>query len=185
MKKKQLLPQENVMDFNIDDYDKYIITDDNKLIDNVEYKRNIDELSNIYESLDSNLAIAKPLENEGTRQDTLIEATKILKIEAERLNLDKAAVNTFTDNAEVDRDLKKKYAGKLLWILVLQLAIFNLIFVLVGLNILVYEYNTINIYVTGGLIEIISLVAIVVRYLFKDNISKPLRDILEKNKKDK
>ncbi len=53
------------------------------------------------------------------------------------------------------------------------------------MGLLTYTEKTLNIYVGGGLIEVISLIAIIVKYLFKDNISLSLNSILEKNKKNK
>lgn len=102
-----------------------------------------------------------------------------------RFELDKQVVQLFTDNAKEDRELKKSYAFWLLKIFIAQLIAFNTIFIMVGFNFLKYSEKTFNVYVTGGIIEIISLVAIIVKYLFKDNITETLKNVLEKNKKDK
>lgn len=103
----------------------------------------------------------------------------------ERFKIDKEVVDKFIENIGIDVKIKKIYACVLLIILSLQLISVNVIFVLKGLGILKYTDSTFNIFVAGALIEVIALVAIVVRYLFKDNISKSLNNILEKNKSHK
>lgn len=102
-----------------------------------------------------------------------------------RFELDSEAIHIFTQNAELDRHLKKRYAFWVLLFLGLQLIAFNVIFILIGCNVIKYNENTINLYVTGGIIEIISLVAVIINYLFKDNISKSLNNVLEKNRTNK
>lgn len=102
-----------------------------------------------------------------------------------RYELDEEVVHTFTDNAKEDRNLKKTYAFWLLVFFVLQLIAFNTVFIFKGLDKLSYDANTFNIYVMSGVVEIISLITIIVKYLFKDNITEALNNVLEKNKKDK
>lgn len=50
----------------------------------------------------------------------------------------------------------------------IQLLATNVIFVLVGMNILKYSNFTINLYVSSCIVEIITLVTIIVNYLFSD-----------------
>lgn len=99
-----------------------------------------------------------------------------------RFKIDQKVVDTFIDNIKTDVTIKKAYAYALLILLGLQLVSVNVIFFLRGFNIIKYSNQTFDIFITGALIEVIALVAIIVRYLFKDNISESLKNILEKNK---
>lgn len=103
----------------------------------------------------------------------------------ERFKLDSEVIHTFTDGIKGDRKLKKGYAITLIVIFIIQLLVFNVIFVLCGREILTYNTTTLNIYITGGIIEVVALIKIIVSYLFKDNMTESLKSILEKNKTDK
>lgn len=164
---KELLDECDIGDdYNIDLSKEY---------NDIYYNNTIKKLSDIYSSLrEQDLAKDK----EEVKSESIDEAV-------ERLKLDTEVIHSFTENAQDDRALKKKYAKILIWLLFIQLVFFNGIFILCGLGILNYTEKTLNIYIGGGLLEIISLVAIIVKYLFKDNISLSLNNILEKNKKNK
>ena len=101
----------------------------------------------------------------------------------ERMQQDIKVIDAFCDVIEEDKSLKKNYAKSLMRILFLQLIAVNIIFVFYGLGLLSYPESAFNIFITGSLIEIIGLVTVAVKYLFKDNITKPLDNILEKNRK--
>lgn len=101
----------------------------------------------------------------------------------ERFNIDKNVTDTFVDNIKTDMIFKKIYAIVLLIILSLQLIMVNIAFILRGINIINCSDISFNIFISGALIEVIALVTIVVKYLFKDNISEALKNILEKNRK--
>lgn len=139
------------------------------------YRTTIDKLSQIYGSLEEEKLVR---ENEYPEKESFSEAK-------ERLQLDSEVIHSFTANVDEDRKLRKGYAKILIWLLFIQLLFFNGVFVACGLEKLAYEESTLRLYIGGGLLEIVSLVAIIVKYLFKDNVSMSLNSILEKNKKDK
>lgn len=91
----------------------------------------------------------------------------------------------FTDNIERDQDLKEKYAIILIIILAIQLLALITIFVLKGYGILVYSDSSFNLFITGGIAEVFVLVRVIVKYLFKDNLTNALNIILENNNKVK
>ncbi len=103
----------------------------------------------------------------------------------ERFKLDSEVIHTFTDGIKEDRKLKKGYAIVLIVIFILQLVVFNAVFILCGYKNLKYDATTLNVYIAGGIIEVVALIKIIVSYLFKDNMTESLKSILEKNKADK
>ena len=46
---------------------------------------------------------------------------------------------------------------------------------------LIYSDSTFNIFITGGIAEVFVLVRVIVKYLFKDNLTNALNIILENN----
>lgn len=95
-------------------------------------------------------------------------------------------INQLVENAKDDRDLKKQYAFWLLFAFWAQLIIFNLFFMGAGINVYNFDSSTLNLYVTGGIIEIIALIKIIISYLFQDNLTESLKSILDKiDKKNK
>lgn len=146
-----------------------------KTWDSVYYNNTIKQLSKIYSSLNENNSVRQ---SEKIQTESIDEAT-------ERLKLDSEAIHSYTANVEADIELKKKYATWFIVIFVIQLLAFNVIFILVGARVLKFTENTLNIFIVGGFAEIISLITIIIKYLFRDNFSKSLSDILEKNKTDK
>lgn len=149
--------------------------DFSKTWNDVYYRNTIDELSNIYNSLKDEQSVQEP---DIHNSESLDEAT-------ERLKLDGEAIHSFTENVKSDIALKNKYASKFLWIFIIQMAVFYGVFIAVGLGILKFDELTLRLFVSGGFIESIAIIKIIVQYLFQDNFSKSLSDILEKNKKNK
>lgn len=171
---KRRIPQEDdeFFDYLYDVDDEYIdeLDDTTELYFNKDKYNN--ELKDIFQSVDEKNKIK---EENNTKPVSLDEAS-------ERLKLDQETVHAFTDGIKQDRKLKKEYATKLIRIFSLQLVIFNAIFILCGRGILKYSDTTLNIFITGCLIEVIALIKIIVSYLFADNTSQSLNNILEKNK---
>ena len=60
----------------------------------------------------------------------------------------------------------------------------NVILILRGANILVFSDTTFNIFVTATIAEVFTLVTIIVKYLFTDNLTKLLSNILTEVKED-
>ena len=104
---------------------------------------------------------------------------KIFKVPV--LEEDKNKIEGYIDNISKDQNLRQKYAVILIVILTLELIALITIFTLKGLNILNYSDTTFNLFITGGIAEVFVLVRIIVKYLFKDNLTNALNIILENN----
>lgn len=90
-------------------------------------------------------------------------------------------IDLFANNMEKDQQLREKYAVVLIRILACMLTALITIFVLVGCGKLQYSEVALNIFITGGIAEVFVLVRVIVKYLFKDNLTKALTIILENN----
>lgn len=90
-------------------------------------------------------------------------------------------VNLFAENITADKKLRNTYAIILILMLGIQLIVLSFIFILSGAGILHYSEATLNIFVTAGIAEIYVLVRVIVKYLFKDNLSGLLNTIIENN----
>ena len=90
-------------------------------------------------------------------------------------------VDLFKEKIENDNKLKSNYAVILVCVLIFQLIALNVWFVLRGIGILNFTDTTFNIFITGGIAEIYVLVRVIVKYLFKDNLTESLNIILENN----
>lgn len=67
---------------------------------------------------------------------------------------------------QTDTKLKKKFANWFIGILIGQLSIMNIIFFSTGIGWLKFSDYTINLYMTGTLIEIFGIVLVMVKYLY-------------------
>ena len=90
-------------------------------------------------------------------------------------------INLFAENISKDQTLRIVYASILMIILGFELFALLVIFVLKGLSILNYSDSTFNLFITGGIAEVFILVRVIVKYLFKDNLTNALNIILENN----
>lgn len=102
------------------------------------------------------------------------EATK-------KWNMNDKILELFANNIEKDQKLKEKYAIILIKMLGLQLVALLIIFLLKGFGLITYSDTTFNIFISGGIAEIFVLVRVIVKYLFKDNLTNALNIILENN----
>ena len=66
-----------------------------------------------------------------------------------------------------------------------NIAILLTIFILQGAGILNYKDSTLNIFISGGIAEIYVLVRVIVKYLFKDNLTETLKIIISTNNTNK
>ena len=89
----------------------------------------------------------------------------------------------FVKNIEQDQKLRNKYAMILIGILAIELIVLMTIFVLKGCKVLEYSDGTLNIFVSGGIAEVFLLVRVIVKYLFKDNLTEAFKIILRNNNK--
>ena len=121
------------------------------------------------------------VKNKKTEQEDKVYVNEVSK----KWNMNDKIIELYGKNIEKDQKLKGKYAVILVSILGIQLLMLNIIFILVGCGILTYSETTFNIFITGGIAEIFVLVRIIVKYLFKDNLSNALNIILENNNKAK
>ena len=96
-------------------------------------------------------------------------------------NMNDKIVELFAGSIEKDKELRGVYATILLVILGVELVALLAIFVLTGLGVLNYSNVTFNLFVTGGIAEVFVLVRVIVKYLFKDNITNALNIILRQN----
>lgn len=102
---------------------------------------------------------------------------------SKKWTMNEKILDLFADNIERDQNLKEKYAIILIIILAIQLLALITIFILKGCNVLTYSDSTFNLFITGGIAEVFVLVRVIVKYLFKDNLTNALNIILENNNK--
>lgn len=129
---------------------------------------------NIKKLFDSKDKVTKINEN---NNEKIIPINEINK----KWDMNDRIIDLFIKNIGADQDLRKKYAVILIRILSIELIALIVIFVLKGLNILKYSDSTFNLFITGGIAEVFVLVRVIVKYLFKDNLTNALNIILENN----
>ena len=75
------------------------------------------------------------------------------------------------ENLKADRALKKSYAKWFIGILIGQLAIMNIVFILVGLGFLTYDKWSLNLYMGGTMAEVFGVIFVITRNLFRNKSS--------------
>ena len=130
---------------------------------------------NIKKIFDSKDKVSKLNENTNENIRPINEINK-------KWDMNDKIVDLFTDNIYKDQKLRQKYAVILIIILSFELFALTVIFILKGLEILNYSDSSFNLFITGGIAEIYVLVRVIVKYLFKDNLTNALNIILENNK---
>ena len=120
---------------------------------------------NIKRIFDSKDKVTKINEN---KDEKIIPINEINK----KWDMNDRIVDLFIKNIVTDQNLRQKYAVILIIILSIELIALILIFILKGLNILNYSDSTFNLFITGGIAEVFVLVRVIVKYLFKDNLTK-------------
>lgn len=96
-------------------------------------------------------------------------------------NMNNKIIELFAGNIEKDQKLRGRYAIILIAILTVQLLALIIIFVLKGCNVLDYSDSTFNLFITGGIAEVFTLIMVIVKYLFNDNLTEALKIILTNN----
>jgi hypothetical protein len=152
-----------------------------------EVQLNLDDLNILHldssETTESNL---QELINNSEINDFVAKA--INNFNSHEIFIDKVLSN-WIQNQESERSQRSSYGKSLLKILGFQLFIVNLIVILIGCNLLHYEKWLINIFISSVFIEVIGLVAIIVKSLFQSNNGTELNEIikltLEKTNSDK
>lgn len=124
-------------------------------------------------------AIEKKEDVEDNEKNAAIDEVK------KKWDMNDRILNLFANNIEQDQKLRSKYAIILIVILSVELLALITIFILKGAGVLNYSDSTFNIFISGGIAEIFVLVRVIVKYLFKDNLSNALNTILENNNKIK
>lgn len=171
---------------NVEEFDNYDdMTNVSELIKNDKIKKEYTQaLNNIFRSLNSKNTNTK---NEFDNSDVEIDEIKSSEERQsfdevqEKLKTHSQVREAFSNNAKTDRILKIIYGIILLILLVLEIVVVNVIFILGGLGILQYSDITFDIFIGGSLIEVVLIVKIVVKYLFTDNITKPLNSMIDHN----
>ncbi len=113
------------------------------------------------------------------------ENTKPVDEVSKKWNMNDRIIELFAENMSKDQKLKERYAIILIIILAIQLVALIAIFIFKGCDILHYSDSTFNIFISGGIAEVFVLVRVIVKYLFKDNLTNSLNIILENNNKIK
>lgn len=90
-------------------------------------------------------------------------------------------LDLYRDESKNDGELKKSFAKKLLWVLIIQIVLAYVIFILIGFKILKFSEFTVNLFISGTLLETFGLVNIILKYLFSHDLKQLLLTILNKN----
>ena len=109
------------------------------------------------------------------------EPTKQIDELSKKWDMNDKILELFISNIEKDQKLKEKYAIILIIVLAIQLVALIVIFILKGCEVLKYSDSTFNLFITGGIAEVFVLVRLIVKYLFKDNLTNALNIILKNN----
>lgn len=97
-----------------------------------------------------------------------------------RANLNDKSKTTKTDplanekieDSKADRKLKKTYATWFILILIGQLLIMNVVFFMVGFGYLTFQEWTLNLYMTGTLLEVFGVILVITKNLFPTKSDK-------------
>lgn len=142
----------------------------------INVKDNVEtNVNKLFDKLDNKKRVYSEIK---TKSKPIDEATK-------KWDMNDKIVDLFKERIEKDNILKVKYAKNLIHILIFQLIALNVLFVMKGLGFLNYSEMSFNIFITGGIAEIYVLVRVIVKYLFKDNLTESLNIILENNNSQK
>lgn len=124
-----------------------------------------------------NTAKEKKEEAENEERNAPIDEVK------KKWDMNDRILKLFVGNIEQDQKLRSKYAIILIIILSVELIALITIFILKGAGKLNYSDSTFNIFISGGIAEIFVLVRLIVKYLFKDNLTEALKIIITMNNK--
>ncbi len=124
-----------------------------------------------------NTAKEKKEEAENEERNAPIDEVK------KKWDMNDRILKLFVGNIEQDQKLRSKYAIILIRILSVELIALITIFILKGAGKLNYSDSTFNIFISGGIAEIFVLVRLIVKYLFKDNLTEALKIIITMNNK--
>lgn len=167
MKKKKI--EHDEMKYNEEDY--YNVDDEiEELLRNNRKDILKNEISTLFDDLNVN--------------DKAINDSPSVSYETIRNNfkLQNRVVSVFCNNIVSDIKIKKFYSKFLIGILILQFVALDVVFFLAGKGIIIVSDVSLNLFVGGGLLEIVGLVTIIVKYLFNDNTAESLRIISRINK---
>ncbi len=99
-------------------------------------------------------------------------------------SMNNRVIDLYLENIKQDQKLRSEYAEKLIKILAFELFVLVLIFIGKGAGFLNYSDSSLNIFITGVIAEVFILVRVIVKYLFKDNLTEAFKIIITKNNKD-
>jgi hypothetical protein len=75
------------------------------------------------------------------------------------------------EDRKSDRELKRSYGKKFFWVLAFQLLTMNMAFILVGCERLTFDRWTLEIYLSGTLLQVFGVVLVITKSLFP--VEKP------------
>lgn len=148
--------------------------------------KNKNEKINVKDNVETNVnKLFDKLDNKKRVYSEIKIKSKPIDEATKKWDMNDKIVDLFKERIEKDNILKVKYAKNLIHILIFQLIALNVLFVMKGLGFLNYSEMSFNIFITGGIAEIYVLVRVIVKYLFKDNLTESLNIILENNNSKK
>ena len=153
-------------------------------------ENDLNENENAYDDFDKVLLQLKEGETNDIKEIKEIEDPDDAEIDIEsytaknKWHVYKEIANIFLDRSKNDSNIKEKYSMILIIILILQLFVMNVIFILRGANVLDFLDTTFNIFITATIAEVFALITIIVKYLFTDNLTKLLSNILTNAKEE-
>lgn len=115
--------------------------------------------------------------------DTHEKTTSVDKIKAE-YELKNKAVDVFKNNADADIYIKKFLAKSITISLIVQVAVIDIIFILLGLNIIKYDKYQFNLFIGTVFVEMVGLVTIICTYIFRNNIETLIDKIINGKSKN-
>lgn len=101
---------------------------------------------------------------------------RLIKFE---FRLGKKIIDSWTIKDTEEHDSRKKTTTILIWILVIQLVVVNLIVIFTGIGKLEFSDSMIKTFITGTFVELTALLGVIFAYLFKERKVEPLRVALE------
>ena len=99
-------------------------------------------------------------------------------------SMNNRVIDLYLENIKQDQKLRSELAEKLLKILDFELFVFFVIFIGKCAGVFNFSDSSLNIFITGGIAEVFILVRVIVKYLFKDNLTEAFKIIITKNNKD-
>ena len=128
-----------------------------------------------------NLLFDEQINVETTEKINPVDEIKPVDEIQKKWDMNDKILNLFGKNIVQDQKLRRNYAIILILMLGIELLTLIVLFILGGCGVLHYSETTFNIFISGGIAEVFVLVRVIVKYLFKDNLTDALKIILTQN----